>query len=296
MQPDTLADLVVLTVKSAMAPLLERLAAAEARALAVGSLEKTLAEIRDRLVVTETKAAIPPPPDAELRDRVVALEHKASPTFEVPTDIVTRLSAVEARPLPVDKALDLSPILERLVKLEARLDAKIADTLPILASVADLSKDLVTVREKVAAVDARAGVPGPPGKDGANGLDGADGVGWDDLVVEHDGERGFAVKLIRGERSKDAGTFTIPAMIYRGVYTEGRTYDPGDVVTYGGSTWHCHKSTVLKPDTTAVEAKGPNGRDFWTMAVKQGREGKPGRDGRDATTSLPVVSVGGRQA
>src|SRR5262245_47892377 len=52
MQPDELAHHVIIVVKSALAPTLERLAAIETRVA-------LLADVRDRLVVVETKQQLP---------------------------------------------------------------------------------------------------------------------------------------------------------------------------------------------------------------------------------------------
>lgn len=61
----------------------------------------------------------------------------------------------------------------------------------------------------------------------------------------------------------------IPAMIYREIYREGIEYERGDVVTFGGSAWHCQEKTTTKP--------GSGGG--WKLMVKEGRAGKDGKDG-----------------
>ncbi len=45
------------------------------------------------------------------------------------------------------------------------------------------------------------------------------------------------------------------------------SYAPGDVVTHGGSAWHCQKDTAAQPDTA-------NGAAFWKLMVKRGDRGK----------------------
>jgi hypothetical protein len=397
--PEAFADMVVLTVKAAMAPVLERCAALEARLNAAPEHAPTLADlrsrlvaletkstpvmpsehvnlalvlerisaaearvsvlgdVRDRLAVVETKSAMPPAApsvDASatdrlmtlaaalastvaahgelvtartdevsgLRDRVVAVETKSAiqPALgDVPTkadlelllrdrlepiakkvdDVEHRVHAVEVKPEPVGKALEPSgpTAAETELALRNRLE-------PVTQQVAALS-------ERVAVMEVRGAIPGPPGKDGRDGQDGAagrdgkdglDGMGWDDLSVSHDGERAFTVQLTKGDRIKDAGTFTLPVQIYRGIYSEGRTYEPGDTVTYAGSLYHCQKTTVLKPD--AVTARDPmtgeprsgQGKDFWKLVVKRGDAGKDGGQMTPLPTTLPVVSVvGGRK-
>lgn len=119
---------------------------------------------------------------------------------------------------------------------------------------------------------------GPIGPAGLNGKDGADGLGWDDLVVEQIDERTAVVKCQRGLQVKEVGRMTFPVEIYRGVYLDGKTYERGDGVTWAGSEWHCNEATSTRPG---------DGSKAWTLKVKRGRDGK---DGKDAS-SLPVVSI-----
>lgn len=99
--------------------------------------------------------------------------------------------------------------------------------------------------------------------------DGTDGVGFDDMDVVYDGERTFTLKFIKGERTKEL-SFTVPVQIYRGVFQEGQTYQRGDTVSWGGSTWHCDAAgATVKPDTVGA-AKA------WTLSNKRGRDGKDG--------------------
>jgi hypothetical protein len=84
--------------------------------------------------------------------------------------------------------------------------------------------------------------------------------------------------------------FSIPVMIYRGIYQPERQYELGDTVTWGGSIWH-------RQTTGAGTTPGDNGD--WKLIVKEGRRGKdgkpgergpqgpPGRDGRDLTQLAP---------
>ena len=115
--------------------------------------------------------------------------------------------------------------------------------------------------------DGLPGVPGHPGIDGARGLNGQDGLGFDDLAVLHDGARGLTLRFIKGDTIKEF-TVTIPALIYRGVYTEGTTYDLGDVTTWAGSSWHCQTATMSKPGDGSAD---------WVLMTKRGRDGKDGK-------------------
>lgn len=115
------------------------------------------------------------------------------------------------------------------------------------------------------------------GKDGDNGLpgkDGSDGVGFDDLSVSYDGEKTVTLRFTKGEQVKEF-PLIMPVVIDRGVFSEGKTYLPGDGVTWGGSLWIAQEETGEKPDT----AKG------WRLAVKKGRDGKDAK-------SVPAVNSG----
>ena len=101
-------------------------------------------------------------------------------------------------------------------------------------------------------------------------VNGLDGLGFDDLEVTCDGERTFTLKFSQGERVKEF-SFTLPVMIYRGVYRDGERYHRGDTVTFAGSLWHCDATTEDKPDDAL--------KSWWTRAVRRGRDGKNGKDG-----------------
>jgi len=335
MQADAFADAVVVMVKNALGPVLERLASMEARLTVLG-------DVRDRLVMVETKAAVVAPPVeipdpvdllpvleriaatearisvlGDIRDRLVVVETKSAvPITVVPQElpapvdvspILERLAALEARldtigdlrdrvvtvetkmaqPLPV---VDVSDVRERLSAVEA--DLKVVrvpafDAAPLLEKHDALGAEVSALRERVAVAETRQFIPGPmgrdgqPGRDGKDGTNGTDGVGYDDLAVEQIDERTIAVKAMRGLQVRELGTFVFPVEIYRGVYIEGKTYDRGDGVTWGGSEWHCNETTTTKPG---------DGSKAWTLKVKRGRDGK---DGRDAM-AVPVVSAGKR--
>lgn len=239
-------------VAKEISDLATRLTAAEVRVQMLGDL-------RDRVVTVETKAAtLPPPPDlTDVRDRVLVLETKAS----APAPVVT--VAPPAQSVSVE---DVASVRERIVALETRSDLAIVDLqkqLTALAHTVDkdssrlegysaaLQRDLAEAAQRLAIVEVRPPIPGPPGEPGAPGQDGKDG------------EPGAA------------------GLSFEGVYQDGKAYDLGHLVTWGGSSWHCNETTTTKPG---------DGSKAWTLMVKRGRDGKDGRDGHDA--ALPVVSVG----
>lgn len=96
--------------------------------------------------------------------------------------------------------------------------------------------------------------------------DGIDGLGFDDMRIEHDGERKFAVIFEKGDRVKRLD-FTIPAIIDRGFFIRGETKgcEPGDGYTFGGSYWVCQVATDAEP---SVENKD------WRLAVRKGRDAR----------------------
>jgi hypothetical protein len=59
-----------------------------------------------------------------------------------------------------------------------------------------------------------------------------------------------------------------PRLLYRGVYRDDQHYEPGDAVTYGGSTWIAHEATQARPGDGATP---------WQLAVKAGRDGRDAR-------------------
>lgn len=91
-----------------------------------------------------------------------------------------------------------------------------------------------------------------------------DGVGG--IEVASTDERNFTVTVTRASGVTESKSFSIPALIYRGVFKSGETYQPGDTVTWGGSMWHCDEESTDKP--------GENGSKGWTLATKRGRDGR----------------------
>jgi hypothetical protein len=98
------------------------------------------------------------------------------------------------------------------------------------------------------------------GKDGDPGKDGADGITPTFIDAEFVG-RTLRLKF-DGERSCE---FQLATPEYVGVFKEAETYEPGDMVSWAGSTWHCDEAKGMKPGA-------PD--SGWTLAVKKGRDGK----------------------
>ena len=136
---------------------------------------------------------------------------------------------------------------------------------------------------------------GEKGIDGLNGKDGRDGLDFtikDIAGHEFDGERTLTLKFARDGVTYEAPLVLSGLPIYRDVFVEGKSYDAGDLVTWGGSVWIAKAGTVEKPGATSAS------RD-WILCVKKGRDGRegpqgktgdPGKDGRnglDFTSMAP---------
>lgn len=91
-----------------------------------------------------------------------------------------------------------------------------------------------------------------------------DGVAGIDIV--NTDERNFTVTVTRASGATESKSFSMPTLIYRGVFKSGEVYQPGDTVTWGGSMWHCDEESGDKP--------GENGSKGWTLATKRGRDGR----------------------
>ena len=104
----------------------------------------------------------------------------------------------------------------------------------------------------------------PRPADGKDGRDGVDGLGFDDLSVDHDGERRIALKFTRAGICKEFAV-ELPVVLDRGVYKPDSEYQKGDAVTWGGSLWIAQKDGP---------ASKPGEDSGWRLAVKKGRDGK----------------------
>ncbi len=118
--------------------------------------------------------------------------------------------------------------------------------------------------------DGSDGLNGKDGSHGMNGKDGADGLGFEDMDVVVDDD-GVFVAFKRGEVSK---RWRLPVPVYRDVYAYGKTYEPGDMVTWDGSCWIAKAATSEKPGLSTAASRA------WKLCVKRGNEGKPGTDGK----------------
>lgn len=98
-----------------------------------------------------------------------------------------------------------------------------------------------------------------------NGYDGPPVVEWKD-------DRTMVIRQTMTDGQEAVHERKFPVMLYRSVWVEGKSYEMGDTVTWGGSGWVCVvETTVEKPGI---------GKD-WQLAIKRGAEGKQGLPGKD---------------
>lgn len=124
--------------------------------------------------------------------------------------------------------------------------------------------------------DGANGRDGIDGKDGADGERGADGLGFEDLNCEVRDDGVYGV-FQRGDLRKEV---RFPVPMYRGIWKEGDTYQPGDTVTWAGSAWIAKAQTVAKPGINTPESRA------WQLCVKKGTDGKSGPPGPQGPQGL----------
>lgn len=155
----------------------------------------------------------------------------------------------------------IQPLKTTVATLEAGAAALAARQAALDAATVELS----ALRERIAVLETRAPVAGPPGADGKDGLDGrdgADGVRLDDLQASFDGDRTLTLTFTAGLVTKSI-PIALPIPRWQGVYTDGRAYQVGDLVTFDGSAWHCQQPTSSRPNDHAAA---------WRLMVKRGRD------------------------
>lgn len=105
------------------------------------------------------------------------------------------------------------------------------------------------------------------GKDGQHGKDGAD---FTEVEFDYDGERGLIIRGKGGEIVK-----RLPIPIDRGYWSEGKSFEHGDVTTNDGTVFIALRGTKAKPCKENAED--------WRIMCRKGRDGKDGRNGIDLT-------------
>jgi hypothetical protein len=201
-----------------------------------------------------------------------------------------------------DAEVDYGRVVAEVVKLvppgKDGINGKDADAVDYARVVADVAKMFPAPK------DGRDGRDGEPGKDAfaievLSGIDPerkyqrgtwakhngglwcartvTDGMtGWDNIVVglasvdkREINPRETHVKWLLSDGAETLHVFKSAALLDRGVFKAGDTYEAGDVVTWDGSMWIAQKDTTEKPKES----------DAWRLSVKKGRDGRDGLRG-----------------
>lgn len=215
------------------------------------SVDMTVVESMVQRAVSE----LPKPTDgADGRDGVSVTVEDVAPLIEAEVE-----KAVRAIPVPKDGLGLAGAFLDR----DGSLVLTLTDgTTKSVGSVMGRDVDMADVKRQIE--EELASWPRPK--------DGADGLGFDDIEIEHDGERGLTIKFVRGDRVKTFGPFIVPVQIHRGVWVATKRYEYQDAVTWAGSQWVC-----MQPK--AAGKPGDNGSG-WLLVVKKGAQGPDGKTGQ----------------
>lgn len=89
--------------------------------------------------------------------------------------------------------------------------------------------------------------------------------GIESISIDQVSERSFKSVVTYSSGSVLEKSFSIPAILDKGVYSDTGTYEKGDGVTYAGSYW------IVQKDSP--EGK-PGSSDDFRLAVKRGRDGR----------------------
>ena len=120
-----------------------------------------------------------------------------------------------------------------------------------------------------------------------NNITGGDikAAGWKVIVgpaivsIEHaDDLRTFTFKQSYPDGEVIEQQFSLPVVIDRGAYVQGKEYAPGDCITWGGSSWIATRTTT----------DAPKGSNDWRLSVKRGNDGKDYDDPTRKETSRAV--------
>jgi hypothetical protein len=260
---DEMAAMVRRYVDTTVAPMAAR----------IETLERELADERARDRVA---------PEAVARQIADAVE--AIPQLEpvhIDTDALAKLAAdavradleqaVAALPVPKDGEPGKSVTVEDVRPVVAELVSQAVSTIPVpkdgvgaAGAIIDREGNLILTLTDGTTRDLGR-VVGKDGETPKDGEKGDPGFSLEDFDSEvKDGGRTLVLSFTAGE-IKHTVEHQLDTLIYRGVFKDGETYQPGDTVSFGGGLWHCDAETTARP--------GDDAKD-WTLAVRRGREGK----------------------
>jgi hypothetical protein len=97
LNPEAFAEMVVLTVQAAMAPLLERVAATEQKNIELQARVTELVELRDRVTVMEVKTAAPPTTGPTPAEMELSLRDRTEPLTKQIAGLSERIAVLEVR-------------------------------------------------------------------------------------------------------------------------------------------------------------------------------------------------------
>jgi hypothetical protein len=209
-----------------------------------------------RAIVLEEVARLPPPQPGKDADPETT---RALVLGEVE-------KAVAALPKPKDGESvtldDVRPLVDDAVSKAVSAIPAAKDGVGLAGAIIDRSGHLVLTLTDGTTRDLGLIV----GKDGEPGKSGADGLGWDEMTEElEDDGRTIVRRYMRGDQVKEF-RHTMAVVLDRGIYKDGRSYDPGDGVTYAGSFFIAQERTDGRPETSKA----------WRLSIKRGRDGKDG--------------------
>jgi hypothetical protein len=328
---NVLAAEVALAIKSAVGPVVERLAAVEARLGALG-------DVRDRVVTLEAKSAhvapvAEPVPAVDLSpvlERVAAAEARIDTVGDLRDRVVTleSKSVVPVAVLDAAPPVDLSPVLERLAAAEARLNVVgdlrdrvvVVETKAAQPVSAPEPVNLAPVLDRVAALELKAAETAPiiasvaastkdtaamlerriaavedrallPGPPGEKGQDGKDGR---DGINGKDGADGLGFDDLIVTQD-DERTLTIKAARGERVKEIGKATFPVEI--YRGVFVESRQyergdcATYGGSEWHCNEPTDSKPGDGSKAWTLKVKKGRDGKDGRDAAGPLPVVSI-----
>lgn len=91
-----------------------------------------------------------------------------------------------------------------------------------------------------------------------------EGLACPPVFSQGEDPREFFITTMNTSGIKVSSPFRVPVMMYREIWRDGCEYDRGDVVTWGGSAWHCQQKTTDRPKESPA----------WRLMVKEGARGK----------------------
>ncbi len=210
------------------------------------------------------------------------------------------LSATDVAPLIADevqKAIALVPMakdgkdgvgmLGALIDRAGQLVVTLSDGTTkqlgvVVGQDVDMGEVTRLIVERVAALPVKEGAPGKDGRDGQHGT-------IDNIKAVYDGERTLTLSAKDGTPIDGGVIYLTGLLLDRGVYTQLRAYEAGDVVSYGGNIWIAQEATSAVPGRPGAAARA------WRLSVKagrDGREGKPGLNGKDGRDGKEVIVDG----